>query len=122
MLLARKLTNEVHRLMPDAECYLKNIRVNGTNRGCSGTIRLETRSEVRSIYVNTDCIQFAGQPKGFLLRRNDVHKADGSDCMNHWGYLDQPAVSIQQLLTEDGNRWAFESEPWIKHKTDAYRM
>lgn len=105
-LLARKLKNEILKVAPDAVVQLKNIRINGEARGCSGSVSLNGRS----VYVDTDCIQWTGRPAGFLMRRNDVSKPDGRDCRNQWGLVQTAGQDIVSLLTESESRWAGEND------------
>lgn len=78
MLLARKLRNDINRIMPDNdyEFHVRNIRVNGVTRGCSGFI--VNKGNGSCVYVNTEEPLIGGYAE--LLVR---YARDTSDYASH---------------------------------------
>ena len=52
LLLSTKLKNEIKKIPGDYTFYLKNIKINGVTRGCSGFIRNNKNNTY--VYVDTE--------------------------------------------------------------------
>jgi hypothetical protein len=87
MILATKLRN---RFTPAHTVALKNIRINGTARGCSGFIALGDSI----VYVNTEHL-----PRLGYMYRTAEHLKDYTGGVNRWAKdLDSLVQGINQLL------------------------
>lgn len=92
LILSTKLKNAItqHANGMDLTFTLKNIRINGYQKGCSGFIRNNANGSV--VYVNTEgtCIC----PTDYLYRYSDDEK-DYRGYMNHYAHsLDELAKAI----------------------------
>ena len=101
-MLALKLKNAVLKVKPNGlEFNLKNISINGDKRGCSGFIT-DTASG-KSVYVNTEGVQWYGKPHENLFRTAKNLK-DYKGGYNQWASDDTIASEIVRLLTNE-NYW-----------------
>lgn len=66
MLLVVKFRNQIHRLNPALQVDMKNIRINGVARGCSGYVTDPATGLV--VEVDTEescCVRERGKPLGW---------------------------------------------------------
>lgn len=93
--LATKLRNRLVALDPSLNVQLKNIKVNGDTRGCSGFISKEDRI----VYVNTEESVYSPF-RGKSLYRVARHMKDYSGCRNHHVENGRLAEAIIDLLND----------------------
>ena len=80
-LMAVKLKNRFNNAFPKLETHLKNIRVNGDPRGCSGFIVNTANGKIA--YVNTEESVY-GPLQGKILYRTAESLKDYTGGMNRW--------------------------------------
>lgn len=91
LILSTKLKNQ---FSPAHVVALKNIRVNGDKRGCSGFIALNDAI----VYVNTERCGALG-----YMYRTAAHMKDYTGGVNRWARdLDSLVAGVNQLLTVGG--------------------
>lgn len=68
MLLKTKFKNGLLKKVNENDIVLdiNNIKINGVNRGCSGTIT-HKKTGIK-IYINTEGIKWTGEPRNLLYR------------------------------------------------------
>lgn len=96
IILSTKLRNAItkHSNGMDLTFTLKNININGVNRGCSGFIRNNVNNSV--VYVNTETIPYSNLR--YMYRYADNEK-DYTGYHNRWASeLDQLADAICTCL------------------------
>lgn len=100
LILTTKLKNAINKKKPGMEFTLHQISVNGNKRGTSGWIRNPENNSV--VYVNTEGIQWNGQPRKYMYRYADsVRDHSSLKYRNRWAYsLDELAENIVNLLQE----------------------
>jgi len=79
--MAVKLKNRFNNSFPLLETHLKNIRVNGDPRGCSGFVVNVTNGKIA--YVTTEESVY-GPLKGKIMYRTAKHLKDYTGGVNRW--------------------------------------
>lgn len=100
MLLVVKFRNQIHRLNPALQVDMKNIRINGVARGCSGYITDPATGLVVEVNTEPSCyVRERGKP-GMVWR--GVWRAVGHAGIvrgaNHWSNEDTIAAEIVQAF------------------------
>lgn len=96
MLLSTKLRNQIKKIQPEGlEFHLKNIKVNGQNRGCSGFIKNVSNGNI--VYVNTEKSCYSPLADKNLYRTAKDLK-DYTGGRNRWATDDRIAIEIVNLL------------------------
>jgi len=99
LLMMTKLKNRIMKIWPGAKFYaefkLKNVRINGVPRGCTGFIRNSVNGNI--VYVDTEPFMFTG-----YLRRYAKSMADYTGEFNQYSKnSDQFALDIVSMLKKD---------------------
>lgn len=100
ILTARKVKGRIKKLQPDYEFYLKDIRINGVLRGCSGFVRNPSNDSI--IYVNTEGSSYSPLSNKFMYRAAKSLK-DYTGGINRWALKDDVAGPIISLLDKGTN-------------------
>ena len=100
MLLVVKFRNQIHRLNPALQVDMKNIRINGVARGCSGYITDPATGLVVEVDTEESCyVRERGKP-GMVWRGvwRAVGRAGIVRGANHWSNEDTIAADIVQAF------------------------
>lgn len=98
MILSTKLKNEIKKIQSNGlEFYLKNIKINGETRGCSGFVKNTETGFV--VYVNTEKSCYQPLEKLNLYRiAKDLKDYGGAHSRNKWSGDSSIAQDIVNLL------------------------
>lgn len=94
-LMAVKLRNRFNAVDPVLIVTLRNIRINGDPRGCSGFVT-DPRSG-KHVYVNTEENSY-GPLKGAILYRTAESTTDYTGGFNRWTNADGVVEDVTDLL------------------------
>lgn len=98
LLLSTKLKNEIKKVPGDYTFYLKNIKINGVTRGCSGFVRNNKNNTY--VYVDTERCVYRALPN-YMYRYADNEK-DYKGYRNRWADTVPELVrNITKLLKSD---------------------
>jgi len=93
-LLATKVKNLLKN--EDYEFKIRDIRINGTNRGCSGFVTSKTTG--KTIYLNTEDVVYQPLQNKILVRTAKDDK-DYIGGPNQWVTIDELGSKVASLLT-----------------------
>lgn len=96
-LMMTKLRNAFHKQNPELVVELKNIRINGDPRGCSGFITNLITGRV--VYVTTERSPY-GPLQGKMMYRTARDTKDYSGGMNRWSTVDEFVPDVLDLLSK----------------------
>lgn len=89
-----KLKNRLTKLDPELVCHLKNVRVNGQLRGCSGFV--VNPHNGRIAFVSTDCYHGDRCPEALYREAESLHDYHGG--LNHFcSYAQLPSELVEFL-------------------------
>ena len=94
-LMSVKLKNRFVKANPTLEVHLRNIRINGDPRGCSGFIVNPANGKIA--YVNTEGSVY-GPLQGKIMYRTAEHLKDYTGGMNRWSTPDEIVTDVWDLL------------------------
>jgi hypothetical protein len=94
-LMAVKLKNQFNNAFPLLETHLKNIRINGDPRGCSGFVVNVTNGKIA--YLTTEESVY-GPLQGKIMYRTAEHLKDYSGGRNLWTTPDKIVSDVWDLL------------------------
>lgn len=94
-LMSVKLKNRFNKENPALEVHLKNIRVNGDPRGCSGFIVNPANGKI--VYVNTEGSVY-GPLLGKIMYRTAEHLKDYTGGRNRWATDANIVSDVLELL------------------------
>ena len=98
LLLSTKLKNEIKKIPGDYTFYLKNIKINGITRGCSGFVRNNKNNTY--VYVDTERCVYKALPN--YMYRYANNEKDYKGYRNRWADTVPELVhSITKLLESD---------------------
>lgn len=94
-----KLRNRLHKVNPDLEVILKNVRINGVLHGASGFVVHPETEKV--VYVSTDVNHGINADKALYRNARDTKDYRGSRNRYSAYDADEIALDVVELLESD---------------------